>query len=176
MTDASLQKIIVAVCFAIGIIVTAQLYEKARRKREKKAENTPRPTSSQADIIASLAEEEAEKIPEMSQQELEQELQRVEAQECCGTHAICEKEQILRALRQQIEYFNDEELDAYQGIAEEDYSDEQVDEFREVLYTMYPSEVEDWLKSLELRGIALPLALKEEACTIIAEQRASRRQ
>ena len=105
---------------------------------------------------------------------LEERLRAVESQECCGTHAVCEKEQMIRALRQQIVYFNDEELDAYRGVAADDYDDEALDAFRDVLYTMDPAEIEDWLKSLELRTVALPSALKEETCMLIAEQRARR--
>ena len=82
--------------------------------------------------------------------------------ECCGEHEVCEKGKIKRALRTDIEYFDDEELDRYRGTASDEYDDEAVEEFREVLYTMYPTEIEDWLKSLELREVALPDALKDE--------------
>ena len=77
------------------------------------------------------------------------------------------------AKAQKIEYFNDEELDAYQGIGEDDYTDDQIEEFREVLYTMHASEIEDWLKSLSLRGVALPILLKDEACQLIASGRSA---
>ncbi len=87
--------------------------------------------------------------------------------ECCGEHEVCEKGKIKRALRTDIEYFDDEELDRYQGTAPDEYDDEAVEEFREVLYTMYPTEVEDWLKSLELRGVALPDALRDEVFMLI---------
>lgn len=83
-------------------------------------------------------------------------------EECCGEHEVCEKGRIKRALRTDIEYFDDEELDRYRGTAPDEYDDEAVEEFREVLYTMNPSEIEDWLKSLELREVALPDALKDE--------------
>ena len=82
--------------------------------------------------------------------------------ECCGEHEVCEKGKIKRALRTDIEYFDDEELDAYRGTASDEYEDEAVEEFREVLYTMDPKEINDWLKSLELREVALPDALKDE--------------
>ena len=85
-----------------------------------------------------------------------------EEEECCGEHEVCEKGKIKRALRTDIEYFDDEELDRYRGTMPDDYNDEAVEEFREVLYTMHPSEIEDWLKSLELREVALPNALKDE--------------
>ena len=83
-------------------------------------------------------------------------------EECCGEHEVCEKGRIKRALRTDIEYFDDEELDRYRGTAADEYDDEAVEEFREVLYTMHPSEIEDWLKSLELREVQLPDALKDE--------------
>lgn len=83
-------------------------------------------------------------------------------EECCGEHEVCEKGRIKRALRTDIEYFDDEELDRYRGTAADEYDDEAVEEFREVLYTMHPSEIEDWLKSLELRDVQLPDALKDE--------------
>lgn len=85
-----------------------------------------------------------------------------DGEECCGEHEVCEKGKIKRALRTDIEYFNDEELDRYRGTAPDEYDDDAVEEFREVLYTMYTSEIEDWLKSLELREIAVPDALKDE--------------
>ena len=85
-----------------------------------------------------------------------------DGEECCGEHEVCEKGKIKRALRTDIEYFDDEELDRFRGTAPDEYDDEAVEEFREVLYTMHPSEIEDWLKSLELREVALPDALKDE--------------
>ena len=88
--------------------------------------------------------------------------------ECCGEHEVCEKGKIKRALRTDIEYFDDEELDRYRGTAADEYSDEAVEEFREVLYTMYPTEVDDWLKSLELREVNLPDALKDEVFMLMS--------
>ena len=90
-----------------------------------------------------------------------------DGEECCGEHEVCEKGKIKRALRTDIEYFDDEELDRFRGTAPDEYDDEAVEEFREVLYTMHPSEVEDWLKSLELREVALPDVLKDEVFMLI---------
>lgn len=90
-----------------------------------------------------------------------------DGEECCGEHEVCEKGRIKRALRTDIEYFDDEELDRFSGTMPDEYDDEAVEEFREVLYTMHPSEVEDWLKSLELREVALPDALKDEVIMLI---------
>ena len=87
--------------------------------------------------------------------------------ECCGEHEVCEKGKIKRALRTDIEYFDDEELDIYRGTPSDEYSDKAVEEFREVLYTMDPKEIDDWLKSLELREVALPDALKDEVFMLL---------
>jgi hypothetical protein len=91
-----------------------------------------------------------------------------EAQEipevCCGQHETCERDSLLAAVSKKIEYYNDEELDRFQG-------EEAVEEFSEVLYTLREVEVAGWLRSLQLRGINLPDALKDEAFLIIGERR-----
>ena len=82
---------------------------------------------------------------------------------------MCEKGKIKRALRTDIEYFDDEELDRFRGVSPDEYGDDEVDEFREVLYTMRPSEIEDWLKSLELREVSLPNVLKDELFMLLRQ-------
>ena len=82
-----------------------------------------------------------------------------EAQEipevCCGQHETCERDSLLAAVSKKIEY----------------YDEEAVEEFSEVLYTLREVEVAGWLRSLQLRGINLPDALKDEAFLIIGERR-----
>ena len=90
-----------------------------------------------------------------------------DGEECCGEHEVCEKGKIKRALRTDIEYFDDEELDRFRGTAPDEYDDDAIEEFREVLYTMDPREVDDWLKSLELREVALPDTLKDEVFLLL---------
>lgn len=80
--------------------------------------------------------------------------------ECCGAHAVCEKG--LKRVKEKIEYFDDEELDAYCGIPSDAYTDEQIDQFREIFYTIRSEELSDWLISLEKRQIAFPDQLKQE--------------
>ena len=46
--------------------------------------------------------------------------------------------------------------------------------FREVLYTLRQEEVPGWIRSLQLRDIALPAALKAETLLIVEELRDSR--
>ena len=47
------------------------------------------------------------------------------------------------------------------------YTDEQIEVFRDILYTLRPEEVEEWLISLEKREINLPLILRQEAIELI---------
>ena len=86
--------------------------------------------------------------------------------ECCGLHEVCEKDS-LRAL-EDIDYYEDEELDRFRGRTT--YNEEEVEEFREVLYTMRTDEVAGWMHSLELRQVPLPDELKDEVLLIIGEQ------
>lgn len=90
---------------------------------------------------------------------------------CCGQHEICERDSLLAAVSEKVEYYNDEELDRYQGMEADAYDDEAIDEFSEVLYTLREVEVVGWLRSLQLRGINLPDALKDEAFLIVGEHR-----
>ena len=91
--------------------------------------------------------------------------------ECCGQHEVCEKDSLLAAVSKKIEYYDDEELDKYIGTAPDAYTPEQEDEFRDVFYTMQDTDVAGWVRSLQLRGIALPDNIKDEVFLIIGERR-----
>lgn len=81
---------------------------------------------------------------------------------CCGAHEVCEFDAV-KANPELVEYFEDEELDRLQMINPNEYTDEQIDQLREVLYTLKTREIRNWLLSLERRRIHLPDFLKEEA-------------
>jgi len=98
-------------------------------------------------------------------------IQQVEDMECCGQHETCEKESLLAAISKEIEYYNDEELDRYRGTPSDGYTEEAVEEFREVLYTMREDEVAGWVRSLQLRAVELPAQLKDEVFMIVGERR-----
>lgn len=98
-------------------------------------------------------------------------IQQVENMECCGQHETCEKESLLAAVSKQIEYYNDEELDRFRGRESATYSPDEIEEFREVLYTMREEEVAGWVRSLQLRAVALPDGLKDEVFMIVGERR-----
>lgn len=98
-------------------------------------------------------------------------IKQVEDMECCGQHETCEKDSLLAAVSKEIEYYNDEELDRYRGRNGNEYSEEECDEFREVLYTMKDDEVAGWVRSLQLRAVELPDDLKDEVFLIVGERR-----
>ena len=98
-------------------------------------------------------------------------IQQVEDMECCGQHQTCEKESLLAAVSKQIEYYNDEELDEFRGVSSDAYTPEQVEQFRDVLYTMQEVEVAGWVRSLQLRAVELPDELKDEVFLIVGERR-----
>ena len=85
---------------------------------------------------------------------------------CCGRHLICDKS-LTPSPNDEIIYFDDEELDRFAGKAPEDYSEEEVEEVREVLMTLLPEDVAPWVRSISLRGINFPLALRDELFIIL---------
>jgi len=91
--------------------------------------------------------------------------------ECCGQHEMCEKESLLAAVSKQIEYYDDEELDRYRGLSSSQYTNKQIEEFRDVFYTMQETDVAGWVRSLQLRGVELPDELKDEVFLIVGERR-----
>ena len=88
---------------------------------------------------------------------------------CCGQHAVCEKELLMKAAAEPIDYFDDEELDRFKGRRADSYTEAEEEEFREVLYTTLTREVGDWLRSLQLRGIELPEGVRDEALMLTAQ-------
>ena len=76
---------------------------------------------------------------------------------CCGKHTNCAKGYDNSNL-----YFDDEELDRFKGKKQEEYTDEETEEFRNVLYTMRSDEVDTWVHCLQTRGIEIPQEVKDE--------------
>lgn len=91
--------------------------------------------------------------------------------ECCGQHEVCERDSLLAAVSKKVEYYDDEELDQFIGREGDEYTEEETDLFRDVLYTMQEVEVAGWVRSLQLRSVELPNALKDEVFLIIGERR-----
>lgn len=91
--------------------------------------------------------------------------------ECCGMHAVCERDSLLATVSARVEYYDDEELDRFRGRGADEYSDAETEEFRDVLLTLLPSDIAGWGRSLQLRGIALPAPVKDELLLIVSEER-----
>lgn len=69
-----------------------------------------------------------------------------------------------------IVYFEDEELDRYRGRNGEDYSEAELDEWREVMETLRPEELQAWLRSISLRRLHIPKSLLSEVESRIPQE------
>ena len=88
---------------------------------------------------------------------------------CDGTDTRCEQTCMMEAATRLIEYYDDEELDRYKGRPSDSYADDEIKDFEDVLYTMRPDEVKGWSRSLTLRGVHLPDALKDEVLMLMEQ-------
>lgn len=89
--------------------------------------------------------------------------------ECCGKHAVCGKQKLAEARMREARYFDDEELDRFKGRNSDSYDDNEIEEFRYVMYTMRKDEIRTWMECIEAREIELPDQLKEEAWSMMNE-------
>lgn len=83
--------------------------------------------------------------------------------ECCGKHAVCEKQRLAELAAKKELYYEDEELDRFAGRSSDSYNELEIEEFRYVLNTLKPEEISPWLESLTVRGVTVPDDLKDEA-------------
>ncbi len=90
---------------------------------------------------------------------------------CCGMHITCEKDSLLASISNEIVYYDDEELDIFAGRNENDYTDDEIEQFRDILLTLLPSDIAGWGRSIQLRGITLPTIVRDELLLIVAEAR-----
>ncbi|MCM1111502.1 MAG: hypothetical protein NC336_09855 [Clostridium sp.] len=93
---------------------------------------------------------------------------------CCGQHSVCERDSLLTAVNPEIVYYDDEELDRFRGRPAESYTDSEAEEFREVMLTLLPDDVAGWGRSIQMRGIELPEAVRDEFILLIDDIRRSR--
>lgn len=90
---------------------------------------------------------------------------------CCGMHVVCEKDSLSTAASSEIVYYDDEELDAFSGRSAESYSGAETEMFRDILFSLLPTDIAGWARSLQLRGIALPPDVRDELLLVVAEAR-----
>lgn len=88
---------------------------------------------------------------------------------CASAGNGCGRDGMMKAAAKEVEYFDDEELDVYSGRPSDSYTDDETQQFADVMLTMRQDEVADWLRSLTLRGISLPDQIKDEALMLINE-------
>lgn len=81
---------------------------------------------------------------------------------CGGTAGKCSKDCMMEAAIKEIEYYDDEELDAFTGRPSNGYEQKEIEMFSDILYTMRQDDIAGWCRSLTLRGISLPDELKDE--------------
>ena len=148
----SLSLILLAVIVGVGALlyIEHRLYLKRAKERSDKSDKSDR--SDQSDKSDSTADSAAE-------------------EECCGMHITCEKDSLLASVSPDVVYYDDEELDRFAGRRPEDYTDEEIEEFRDILLTLLPADIAGWGRSLQLRHIELPQQVRDELIMIVAEAR-----
>ncbi len=88
--------------------------------------------------------------------------------DCCGAHEVCDYDEMIKN-PEEIIYYDDEELDRFKELPADNYNDEQIEEFRDVLYTLQGHEIRKWLLSIQRRKIQLPAILQQEAVQLMVE-------
>ena len=96
---------------------------------------------------------------------------RTKSEGCCGAHEICEKDTLIAAFEEKPEYFDDEELDRYSNRESSKYTENEVEEFRNIFYTIIDEEKPRWVRSLQLRNISVPDQMKDEVIMCVNELR-----
>lgn len=97
--------------------------------------------------------------------------QQIDDEVCCGMHLTCEKDSLLVSIDEEIVYYDDEELDEFKGRSPEEYTSNEIEQFREVLLTLLPQDIAGWARSIQLRGISFPSEIRDELLMIVAEAR-----
>ncbi len=156
-----MRTIILLVIF-LSILVGYLVYVNTRRKKSSQPENT---------IIEAKTQAERNPKTYATKEEAEAARQNAIAKgECCGQHAVCERDTLINT-QIKAEYYDDEELDRFIHREPSSYTDEEISEFEEVFSTLKEYDVNGWLKSLQIRGIALPDTIRDEAILILQERR-----
>jgi len=89
--------------------------------------------------------------------------------DCCGTHEVCPSEQLLRGELCDIIYYDDEELDLYRGRSADGYTEDELEQWRDVLYTLQPADRLGWERSIKRRGIIMPQPIRDELLMLLQE-------
>ncbi len=97
------------------------------------------------------------------------------ADESCGIRPICPSEQLLMGeCKQEVVYYDDEELDAFAGRDSLAYTPDEEEQWRDVLYTLQPSELLGWGQSIKHRGLVMPASIQAEFLQLATEHRSGK--
>ena len=97
------------------------------------------------------------------------------ADESCGIRPICPSEQILMGeCKQEVVYYDDEELDAFAGRDSLAYTPDEEEQWRDVLYTLQPSDLLGWGQSIKHRGLVMPASIQAEFLQLATEHRSGK--
>lgn len=157
----------------VGVGVPLYLLHRADERRAKKpASGTSDPSETPA--AAETADAGTTQSSQPIQTSRSDKDDDIDDEVCCGMHVTCEKDSLLPEVSQTIEYFDDEELDRFAGRGADSYTDDEIEEFRDVLLTLIPTDIAPWARSIQLRGITLPSAVRDELLMIVSEARAAK--
>ena len=158
--------IILAVTVVAGFIL--YLFDRRHQKTDTPQISDPKPA---ADILQPRSTSEPAPLPENDgdRTSADSAPESEEASgECCGLHLVCEKE-LSAIARNEILYYDDEELDRFAGRRPDEYTPEETEEFRDILLTMLPTDVPGWARSLDRRNIRPPQEIRDELLMLLAE-------
>lgn len=92
--------------------------------------------------------------------------------EACGIRSICPSEQILVSqCKREVIYYDDEELDGFAGREADDYTPEEEEQWRDILYTLQPGDLLGWGQSIKHRGLVMPASIQAEFLQLAGENR-----
>gem|GEM_PF-292056 len=158
-----MKSIILLIAFIMLGVITLLLNKYARPKVQDPANSDPQKKASETGVSGTSTSSVTENVTEEDEA-----YERPDG--CCGAHEVCENESLL-ASNTKIIYFADEELDDFKDRDPETYTDQEIEQFEEVFFTLRENELVEWLKSLQLRHVPLPPSIKEQALMIISERR-----
>ena len=166
-----MKSIILLIAFILLGVITVLLNKYARPKAQEPANSDSQKKVSETGVSGTFSLSVNNTSTSSVTEDLAKEDEAYERPDgCCGAHEVCENESLL-ASNTKIIYFADEELDDFKDRDPETYTDQEIEQFEEVFFTLRENELVEWLKSLQLRHVPLPPSIKEQALMIISERR-----
>lgn len=89
----------------------------------------------------------------------------------CGLGEVCPASEVMRCESQPVVYYDDQELDAFRGREADDYSDDEIEQWRDILYTLRPDDILGWGQSVKRRGIVMPATIRDEFMMLYNDRR-----